>query len=156
MLLGGGPAKLERLAWVREHFLPPLGFVVFYSDPSPKHRDGSRECLAGELKMLSLLLVDLMNGPRNLKAPSALAGRLPSFLTHLLDKYIGELWVLCLLLFLLEKLVPSHCCVLITQDTKEVEHQLVTLYLGRCTWHAFLLRFVALLQIYKPRPRKVK
>lgn len=79
MLLAIGPEKLEGLAWVREHFLPPLGFVVFCSDPSPKHRDGSRESLAGELKMLSLLLVDLMNGPWDPKAPSALAGSLPSF-----------------------------------------------------------------------------
>lgn len=114
MLLAIGPAKLEGLAWVREHFLPPLGFAVFYSDPSSKDRDGSGACLAGELKMLSLLLVDLMNGLWDLKAQSALAGSLPSFPSHLLDKCIGELWVLCLLLFLPEKLVASHCCVLTT------------------------------------------
>lgn len=68
----------------------------------------------GELKMLSLLLVDLMNGLWDLKAPSALAGNLPAFPGHLLDKCIGQLWVLCLPLFLLESCVPSPSRVLIT------------------------------------------
>ena len=76
---------------VREHFLPPWGFVVCYSIPSPSDRDGSGEGLVGELKMLSLLLVEIMNGPWDLKAPSALAGSPPSFPSHLLDKCIGEL-----------------------------------------------------------------
>lgn len=65
--------------------------------------------------MLCLLLVDLMNGPWDLKAPSALAGSLPSFPSHLLDKCTGELWFPCLLLFRSEKLVPSHCRVPETQ-----------------------------------------
>lgn len=52
----------------------------FYSDPSPNDRDGSGACLVGELKMLSLLLVDLMNGLWDLKALSALAGSLSAFL----------------------------------------------------------------------------
>lgn len=69
----------------------------------------------GELKMLSLLLVELMNGPWDLKAPSALAGSPPSFPSHLLDKCIGELWLPCLLLFVLEKPVPSSHRVLLTQ-----------------------------------------
>ena len=102
-------------AVVRGLFRPPRGFVVFYSDPSPNDGDGSGEGLVGELKMLSLLLVDLMNGPWDLKAPCALAGSLPSFPSHLLDKCIGELRLPCVLLFALEKLVPSHCRVPITQ-----------------------------------------
>lgn len=81
MLLAMGPA----------HFLPPLGFVVFYSDPSAKDRDGSGACLVGERKMLPPRLVDLMNELWDLKAPSAWAGSLPSFPSHLLDKRIGKL-----------------------------------------------------------------
>lgn len=69
--------------------------------------------------MLSLQLVDLMNGPWDPKAPSALAGSLPSFPVHLWDKWKGELWVLCLLLFLSEKLAPSYCSVLLTQCPKD-------------------------------------
>lgn len=66
--------------------------------------------------MLSLLCVDLMNGLWDLKAPSVLAGNLPAFPGHLLDKCIDELWLLGLFLFLSEKLlVPSPSHVLITQ-----------------------------------------
>lgn len=116
MLLAIGPAKLERLAGVREYFLPLLGFVVFYSDPSSKDRDGSGVCLVGELKMLSLLLVDLMNGLWELKPPSALAGSLSAFLPWpSVGQIYRPVWGLCLLLFLSEKLVPSHCHVFITQ-----------------------------------------
>lgn len=73
------------------HFLPPLGFVGFYSDPPAKERDGSGACLVGELKMLPALLVDLMNELWDLKAPSAWAGSLPSFPSHLVDKRTGKL-----------------------------------------------------------------
>lgn len=116
MLLAIGPAKLEGLAGVREYFLPLLGFVVFYSDPSPKDRDGSGVCLVGELKMLSLLLVDLMNGLWELKPPSALAGSLSAFLPW---PSVGQMYrpvMGAVSTFVLsEKLVPSRCHVLITQ-----------------------------------------
>ena len=51
-------------AWCGQRILPssPGALQAVYSDPSPSGRDGSGECLVGELKMLSLLLVDLMNG----------------------------------------------------------------------------------------------
>lgn len=104
-----------------------------YSDPSP-NQQGSRDGSAwqrgwGALKMLSLLLVDLMNGLWDLKAPSALAGNLPAFPSHLLDKCIGELWFLCLLWFLLETRVPSpQPCPhnLVTEDS---ELQLLALHM---------------------------
>lgn len=81
----------------------------------PPGREAGMGVPGGELKMLSLLLVDLMNGLWDLKAPSALAGNLPAFPGHLLDKCIGQLWVLCLPFFLLENCVPSPSRVLITQ-----------------------------------------
>ena len=81
----------------------------------PNDRDGSGEGLVGELKMLSLLLVELMNGLWDLKAPSALAGSPPSSPSRLSDKCIGKLWLPCLLLFVLGKPVLSCHRVLLTQ-----------------------------------------
>lgn len=66
---------------------------------------------AGELKTLSLLLVNLMNGLWDPKAPSALAGRLPGVPGHLLGKCIDGLWSPCLQVLLLE----SRGRVLMTQ-----------------------------------------
>lgn len=112
MLLAVGEAGRARCG---HRFLPPSGSAGVCSDPSPYDSGGSGECLVGELKMFCLLLVDLMNGPWDLQALSALARSLPSFPSHLLDKRTGEVWLPCLLLFLSEKLVPSHCRVPITQ-----------------------------------------
>lgn len=70
----------------------------------------------GELKMLSLLLVDLMNGLWDLKALSALAGSLSAFLP---SPSVGQTYRPVMgavsALVPLRKAVPSHCCVLITQ-----------------------------------------
>lgn len=84
-----------------------MGFGFSTLTLPPDSRDGCGECLAGQLKTLPLLLADVVNGPRGLKAPSALAGSLPSA-PAICWTSIQELWSLRLLLFLLEKLVSSH------------------------------------------------
>lgn len=117
----------------------PRALWVFCADPSPKHRHGGGECLAAKLKMLSLLLVDLMNGPWDPKAPSALAEvHLPSLTICWTNGKASYGCCVCSSSSRKSFFLPTDRS-LSNPVSKESEHQLVTLPISPCTGHTLSL-----------------